>query len=68
MIDRRNPGSYTAQTDRVLPLRPLPPLASFVYLALATLTSLSKGASKGIAPFSPALLSSFGTEPEARSR
>lgn len=35
------------------PFPPPCPLASFVYLALATLTSLSKGASKGIAPFSP---------------
>lgn len=34
------------------PFPPPCPLASFVYLALATLTSLSKGASKGIAPFS----------------
>ena len=50
------------------PFPPPCPLASFVYLALATLTSLSKGASKGIAPFSPALLTPFGTEPEARSR
>lgn len=37
--DRRNPGSYTAQTDRILPLRPLPPLCLSSFPSVPSLHS-----------------------------